>query len=161
MAKNDPGIARQTLNLIGQPGYLGDTEVVNGLVSQFVGEISTDLATLDPTLTQEAHIERHMAICRRYAEMWAGKNKDYQPQPFHQNPAYLRYLHQGLNIKADTVEDAVYCLFAMLLKDLYGFTEAKASEQLTDDDLKWQLEADMEFFATALLGLDLSEYLNP
>jgi hypothetical protein len=160
MRDNDPGFAPQTLDLINQPGYLGDTQVVNELVGQFVGEISTDLANLDPTLSQEAHIQRHLAICRRYAEMWAGKNKDYQPQPFHQNPAYLRYLHQGVNIRADTTEDAVYCLFGLLLKDLYGFTDAKAAGTLTDENLEWQLEGAMEYFATALLGLDLSEYLE-
>lgn len=65
-----------------------------------------------------------------------------------------------MDIEAKTTEDAVYCLFGLLLKDLYGWTEALSAGQMKNEDVKWQLDAALEYYVTALLGLDLSEYRN-
>lgn len=154
----DAGFSQQTIERVTHPGYLGSLDTVNGVVSEFVSEISADLATLDPSVSMDEHIQRHTLICRRYAGRWAGKDPAYIPMPYQQNPAYLRYLLDQANIEAKTVEDGVYCLFVQMLQNVYSITDRLASGQLTDDIGKWQLDGMMEYVATALMGLDLSEY---
>ena len=153
-----PGFSPPTLNLLSQEGYLGDTSIVSELIGQFVGEIGQDLATLDPTLSNDDHIQRHIGICHRYASRWAGQDPAYTPMPWHASPAFLQFLSDHANIEADNPESGVYCLFALLLKDLYSITDRLASGKITDDIGKWQTVGIMEYVATVLLGLDMSEY---
>lgn len=155
---NDSGFSPQTLALVNQDGYLGDMAVVNAIVSEFVSEISADLATMDPSVSMDEHIQRHTLICRRYAGRWAGKDPAYIPMPYHGNPAFLRYLLDQANIDAKSTEDGVYCLFVQLLQNIYSITDRLASGQLTDDIGKWQLDGMVEYIVTALMGMDLSEY---
>ena len=158
LAQNDPGFSLQTLKPMPQEGDLGDLTVVNALISQFVGEVSQDLAALDPSLSQDEHIQRHLVICRRYASRWGGKDPAYIPMPWHGQPAFLQFLLDHAHIEASTAEDGVYCLFALLLKDLYSITDRLASGKITDEIGQWQLAGMMEYVATVLLGGDMSEY---
>ncbi len=155
---NDMGFSPQIMAQVTHDGYLGDTAVVSGIIGEFVGEIGADLATLDPTVSQDQHIQRHTAICRRYAERWAGKDPAYKPMPYHGNPAFLRYLDDQANIDAKTTEDGVYILFCQLLTDMYSITDRLASGAIDDQTGKDQLDGMMEYVSTALMGLDLSEY---
>ncbi len=158
LPQNDPGFSPQALKFISRKGDLGDLTVVNALISQFVGEVSQDLAALDPLLSQDEHIQRHLGICRRYAGRWGGKDPAYVPMPWHDEPAFLRFLLDHANIEAKTTEDGAYCLFALLLQNLYSITDRLASGQITDEIGQWQLDGMMEYVATVLLGGDMSEY---
>lgn len=158
LPQNDPGFSLQTLKPISREGDLGNLAVVNALIGQFVGEASQDLAALDPSLSQDEHIQRHLGICRRYASRWGGKDPAYTPMPWHREPTFLQFLLDHVNIEAKIAEDGVYYLFALLLQDLYSITDRLASGQITDETGQWQLDGMMEYVATILLGGDMSEY---
>jgi protein-tyrosine phosphatase len=148
----------QVLQSLQQPGYLGDIQVVSTLLGEFIHAIATDLHPLDPAQSQDQALQRHLAICRRYAEIWAGKNPAYHPQSYHRRSAFLRNMARYASIQADTVEAGVYGLFALFLKQLYLMADALASGQKTDQAIRQEIKQAIEYYTALLMGLPVMDF---
>lgn len=157
-AKDDPGFRPETLRQINHPGDLGDLDVVAGIVGDFVQAISHDLAHLNPQLSMDDHIQRHVQMAQCHAQYWKGEHPDYAPTRWHQDGACLTFWRDQAGITANTPCEGAYCLLVQVLQEIYRITDHLIAEKITDQQAYQQTAHIMEYAVRALVGLDLAEY---
>lgn len=137
-----------------EAGYLGDPEVVDLIVRQFLMAVH-DVRTRWAAGKETKPTEAVKAIVERHAAIFMGKDKAYQSAPWNSPEQLGKHLVERIPLDVPHAE-AAEAFFWDLANQVLDAASAYADGEIDDDDAKFRIEVMAEEATHALLGLRIT-----
>jgi hypothetical protein len=148
----------QGLEFFEQPeadgGYLGDPDVVDVLVRQFLGEVH-GVRLAWSMGTEENPTEAVAALVKRYAGIFMGSDPDYQAMPWNSPGQLGQHLIERIPLDVPQ-EEAASTFFMDLANQVLEAAESYASGEIGDEDAKFRIDVMADEATHALMGLRIT-----
>jgi hypothetical protein len=138
------------LELAAKPNYLGDSDVIEGLVR--------DLG--DRMLKRRCHLDWETAVrpdteeCRQVARILLGYNEAYTPMPNWNEPGHIDvFVAKEFGIEGPTAEDTLTDTLVEYLAELWHVVYSLAEHNVPAENCTWQIEIPINAYRNVMLGI--------